>query len=374
MSEYQYYEFQCVDRPLNAKEKEEISKISSRAKVTSTQAIFNYSYGDFSQNPEKFLAQYFDVMYYIANWGTQQLMFRFPKDLISLKAIAPYCSYRFIDHSSMGNWVILNWEFSQEEGFYDWIEGEGTLSELVTLRQELLEGDYRGLYLAWLKSITLAKEEDDIDLSELEPPVPPGLKQLSPVQVTFVETFDIDENLLAVAATASKSLSPSSDEFLQNAIASLSRSECDRWLLKLAKGQTNLSAKLNQKLSESIGKKAPIEFGKRTIQELFDLAEAEKERVEKVEKEAAQAQRIKDLQALAVREAQVWEEVDNLLIKAQSNAYDQAVKLLVQLQDLARYREDYLPFQQRLKAIRTKYSRRTGLLERLRKAGLFEYS
>jgi len=76
MSEYQYYEFQCVDKPLNAKEKEEISKISSRAKITSTQAIFNYSYGDFSENTEQFLAQYFDVMYYIANWGTQQLMFR----------------------------------------------------------------------------------------------------------------------------------------------------------------------------------------------------------------------------------------------------------------------------------------------------------
>ena len=244
----------------------------------------------------------------------------------------------------------------------------------MALRQELLEGDYRGLYLAWLKSITLAKEEDDINLSELEPPVPPGLKQLSPAQTAFVETFDIDENLLAVAATASHSLSPSSDESLQNAIASLSRSECDRWLLKLAKGQTNLSAKLNQKLSESIGKKAPIESGKRTIQELFDLAEAEKERVEKAEKEAAQAQRIKALQALAPREAQVWEEVDNLLIKAQSNTYDQAVKLLVQLQDLARYREDYLPFQQRLKNIRAKYSRRTGLLERLNKAGLFSYS
>ena len=233
---------------------------------------------------------------------------------------------------------------------------------------------YRGLYLAWLKSITLAKEEEDIDLSELEPPVPPGLKQLSPVQIAFVETFDIDEYLLAVAATASHSLSPSSDESLQNAIASLSRSDCDRWLLKLAKGQTNLSAKLNQKLSESIEKKTPIQSGKRTIQELFDLAEEEKERLEKVEKEAAQAQRVKALQALAPREAQVWEEVDNLLIKAQSNAYDQAVKLLVQLQNLARYKEDYRSFHERLQDIRTRYSRRTGLIERLNKAGLFSSS
>ena len=39
MSEYQYYEFQCVDRPLNAKEKEEISQISSRAKVVNSQKV-----------------------------------------------------------------------------------------------------------------------------------------------------------------------------------------------------------------------------------------------------------------------------------------------------------------------------------------------
>ena len=90
--------------------------------------------------------------------------------------------------------------------------------------------------------------------------------------------------------------------------------------------------------------------------------------------EITKSERIKALQALIPREAQVWEEVDNLLIKAQSNTYDQAVKLLVQLQDLARYREDYLPFQQRLKNIRAKYSRRTGLLERLNKAGLFSSS
>jgi len=39
MSEYQYYEFQTVDRPLTTKEQAEIKKLSSRVQLTPTRAI-----------------------------------------------------------------------------------------------------------------------------------------------------------------------------------------------------------------------------------------------------------------------------------------------------------------------------------------------
>ena len=42
MSEYQYYEFQAINRPLTVKEQDEIRKRSSRVKLTPTQAIFEY--------------------------------------------------------------------------------------------------------------------------------------------------------------------------------------------------------------------------------------------------------------------------------------------------------------------------------------------
>ncbi len=64
-------------------------------------------------------------MYYIANWGTQQLMFRFPTSLIDREAIELYCIDDYISLSFVGDWAILDWEFSQEEGFNDWIEGQG---------------------------------------------------------------------------------------------------------------------------------------------------------------------------------------------------------------------------------------------------------
>ena len=85
MSEYQYYEFQAIDRPLIKKEQDEIRRLSSRVQLTPNQAIFLYNFGDFRGNSEKVLTQYFDMMFYIANWGTWQLMFRLPKAIVDLR-------------------------------------------------------------------------------------------------------------------------------------------------------------------------------------------------------------------------------------------------------------------------------------------------
>ena len=51
-SEYQYYEFRAIDRPLTETQKSKISALSSRARVTSHTASFVYNYGDFKGNPE----------------------------------------------------------------------------------------------------------------------------------------------------------------------------------------------------------------------------------------------------------------------------------------------------------------------------------
>lgn len=71
MSEYQYYEFQAVDRSLTDAEREEISALSSRVNLSPWRAVFTYSYGDFRGDPEKLLAKSFDAMLYLANWGSR---------------------------------------------------------------------------------------------------------------------------------------------------------------------------------------------------------------------------------------------------------------------------------------------------------------
>ena len=370
MSEYQYYEFQAIDRPLTQEERAAICELSSRVKPTATTASFNYSYGNFRGDPKQVLARYFDIMYYIANWGTQQLMFRFPTSLINREAIELYCIDNYISLSFAGDWAILDWEFSQEEGFNDWIEGEGILSELIGLRQEILQQDYRGLYLAWLKAIDLSEGYIDIDKTQLEPPLPPGLGQLSAAQKAFTEIFELDEHLLNVACASSGKLTTISEQTWQQAISQLSASERQDFLLRLAKGEHNLSAKLKQKLSQLIPTSAASNQPRRTIQELLEAAAEEGKKAEKRRQQEAEAKRIEELQTLAKREAQVWQQVESLIQKAQSKSYDEAVKLLVKLRDLAEYQNRLPVFQERLNRIYEQYSNRSGLKRRLQEVGL----
>ena len=370
MSEYQYYEFQAIDRPLTQEERAAICELSSRVKPTATTASFNYSYGNFRGDPKQVLARYFDIMYYITNWGTQQLMFRFPTSLINRETIELYCIDNYISLSFAGDWAILDWEFSQEEGFNDWIEGEGILSELIGLRQEILQQDYRGLYLAWLKAIDLSEGYIDIDKTQLEPPLPPGLGQLSAAQKAFTEIFELDEHLLNVACASSGKLTTISEQTWQQAISQLSASERQDFLLRLAKGEHNLSAKFKQKLSQLIPTSPASNQLRRTIQELLEAAAEEGKKAEKRRQQEVEAKRIEELQTLAKREAQVWQQVESLIQKAQSKSYDEAVKLLVKLRDLAEYQNRLPVFQERLNRIYEQYSNRSGLKRRLQEVGL----
>lgn len=370
MSEYQYYEFQAIDRPLTQEERAAICELSSRVKPTATTASFTYSYGNFRGDPKQVLARYFDIMYYITNWGTQQLMFRFPTSLINRETIELYCIDNYISLSFAGDWAILDWEFSQEEGFNDWIEGEGILSELIGLRQEILQQDYRGLYLAWLKAIDLSEGYIDIDKTQLEPPLPPGLGQLSAAQKAFTEIFELDEHLLNVACASSGKLTTISEQTWQQAISQLSASERQDFLLRLAKGEHNLSAKFKQKLSQLIPTSPASNQPRRTIQELLEAAAEEGKKAEKRRQQEAEAKRIEELQTLAKREAQVWQQVESLIQKAQSKSYDEAVKLLVKLRDLAEYQNQLAVFQERLNRIYEQYSNRSGLKRRLQEVGL----
>ncbi|MGK7875396.1 MAG: hypothetical protein AB4426_19475 [Xenococcaceae cyanobacterium] len=367
MSEYQYYEFQTIDRPLTEDEQAAVSQLSSRVLLSSTKAVFTYSYGDFRGDPKQVLAKYFDAMFYIANWGTQQLMFRFPKPLIDFESIQKYCVEDCITLSEIGNYLILDILFDNEEGF-GWIEGEGYLESLIGLRDEILQQDYRALYLAWLKAITW----QDVDEEEYEPPVPSGLRKLSRPLRGFVEIFEVDEYLLKVAAISSGTQTSISDEILLQAITKLSGSEGNTFLLRLAKGESNLSVELNKRLSEIIAIPQPESQRRRTIKQL--LSESEKERKqEKIrQQQEAEAQHIKELEALAKREAFTWKDVDALIQRGQAKPYDEAVQLLLKLRDLAAYQNQKPAFQERLNQIHEQYSRRSAFIKRLRKVGLYQ--
>jgi hypothetical protein len=79
VSEYQYYEFLALDRPLTEKQRAELRSISTRAEITATRFVNEYQWGDLKGDPRKMVEQYFDAFLYLANWGTRRLMFRLPR-------------------------------------------------------------------------------------------------------------------------------------------------------------------------------------------------------------------------------------------------------------------------------------------------------
>ena len=373
MSEYRYYEFQAIDRPLTEEEQQAVARLSSRVEPHPRRAVFTYSYSSFPGDPEKVLARYYDAMLYMANWGSYQLMFRFPRALVDLDQMRLY-AVQTVDYpsdaitfSTVGEYAILNIQFHDEEGG-DWIEGEGWLDSLVSLRDAILQRDYRVLYLAWLKGLTM----EDADEEALEPPVPPGLRNVTLALQNFVALFEVGADLFQVAAARSGEPETVSEDELRRAMAKLPPEERDTLLLRLAKGEPHLSLALNRRVSALIGTTPPDTGGRRTVGQLFAATEELRERKRQERAAKAEAQRVAQLEALARRGDDAWHEVDALIQQSKAKAYDEAVRLLVKLRDLAMYKNQQAVFQERLNQVHTQYSRRHSLMQRLRDAGLYE--
>jgi hypothetical protein len=375
MSEYQYYEFRAIDRPLTEEEQRTVGKLSSRVDLSPTQAVFVYNYSDFPADAEEILARYFDAMLYMANWGSCQLMFRFPKTVIDLEQVRPYCPPYdveefmpfFVSFTEKEAHAVLNIEW-HEEGGWGWIEGEGWLPRLMGLRDDILRGDYRLLYLAWLKAVTLEDMLDEVE----EPPVPPGLRQLSSGLRTFIELFELDEHLVMAAAEASGRPEGVTEAQLRRAISQLSRETCDAWLLRLAQGEPQLAVAFDRELLKLLDRPQPAQLARRTIGDLLAAAERIQKAEQAKQAAAAQARHLKKMETLAAQEAQIWQEVFDLIERKTGKAYDQAAEHLADLRDLANHQGEQAAFQARLNTVYRDYRNRSALLRRLRQAKLYE--
>lgn len=374
MSSYQYYEFQALDRPLTEPEQEYIHTLSSRVQLNRTQAIFVYSYGDFRGQPEQLLEKCFDIMLYTANWGSRQLIFRLPKSLINPVELEPYAVPDGIEISTTEQSVLIDINISDED-LNGWTDGEGLLPRMLSLRDDLLQGDYRVLYLGWLKAAELCYDFDPDTC--IEPPIPANLNKLSKPLKAFVEFIELDPDLIEAAAQLSPKAETKSDSIqeLQQRIPQLPEPERNDFLARLLQGELNLNRKLSQRLQSLSNKPTPQTLSDspgRTLSELLTLStETEQLRKEK-EKQIAKQEKIKKIQELAPRESDIWEQVFHEIGCKQAKAYDQAIVHLLNLQDIAEYQDKLPEFQARVRRIQEDYSSRSALMSRLRKFQLWQ--
>jgi hypothetical protein len=369
MSEYQYYEWQTIDRPLTAREQEEVHRLSSHMDtVTSTQAIVTYSWGDFKHDPKQVLLKYFDAFLYDSNFGVRELMFRVPKKLVDVDLFEPYLIEDHIMLEEHNAWFVFHIEINDDEDFFEWIESENILGQLTPLREQLLQGDTRMLYLAWLKVVSMDREEWD---DEPEPAVPAGLKQLSASLQAFAEFFEIDPHLISAAAESSKKADANPEIDLEAAISKLSRNESDTHLLQIARGEPGAVLSLKKRLMELGEQKSPAHSqSTRIVGELFGRAKKIESDAKRKVREEAERKRILHLEELAGNEEVHWQYMEKLLQQKRGSTYDEATKLLVDLRDMAVYKRREKQFAERFNTIREKYGKSAALLERFRRAGL----
>ncbi|WP_008317478.1 hypothetical protein [Leptolyngbya sp. PCC 6406] len=368
MSEYQYYEFQALDRALTPQEQETLQALSSRAHITPHRASFVYNYGDFRGDPEAILTKYFDAMLYIANWGTWQLMFRLPKALVDLAWFKPYEIEDAIAISTTAHHLILNIKIQEEDGMVGWVEGEGWLPRLLPLRDDLLAGDLRLLYLVWLRVCPNLMEYGE-DEDPTEPPLPPNLEKLTPPLKAFVELVELDNDLIAAVAQTSPSHRPAPVPSLEEWLPQLTEAERQQFLLKLVRREPHVDLQLINRLKELAGADSPLplasEQERRRFSDLVAIADDVAAKRQRKEKAAAKRQRIKELEALAPKATQTWDRVLDLIQVKQAHAYDEATRLIEDLRDLAEHQGQLPVFSQRLERLKADYRNRPALMRRL---------
>jgi hypothetical protein len=120
---------------------------------------------------------------------------------------------------------------------------------------------------------------------------------------------------------------------------------------------------------------------KRTVGELLRLgeefrdnrrrAEAEKAAQEKAQREAkAAVHREKYLEGLAGREMETWLQVDRLIATKQPGRYDEAVRFLVNLRDVAVRKRKMEKFLEHIARLREQHEKKPSFLKRMKKADL----
>lgn len=386
MSEYQYYEFQAIDRPLSEDDQRWLRGLSTRAQITTTSFTNVYHWGDFRGDPIKVMERCFDAFVYVANWGSRRFMIRLPHGSFDAVGAKQYCHRYGVSLQERKGCVLIDIRRDEEPGEWDgWEDGSAWMASLARLRDDLLDGDWRCLYLAWLVGI----ETESLPDKAKEPPVPPGLRELTAPLQALVDFLGVDTELIDVAAERSgpRAASEPSVGELKGWIGSLAASEKDEWLLRIARGDEPHARRglLRQFWEAAPDRNAPPSDDDhtpcRTVAELSAVwqqrlearhrrlaEEAAKERARRAQAEA-QARKER-LENVASRASAVWEEASAWIARRTPKGYDQAVKLLVDLKDAAALAGRGEEFDRRLDELSRCHTGKPTLQRRLRDAGL----
>jgi hypothetical protein len=335
MSEFQYVGFRAIDGPVSDKGLEFMHQQSSRAEITPWSFDNEYHYGDFHGNAAEMLRRGYDVHLHYANFGVRKLMIRLPNGLPDATAAEPYFeedSLSFLKDKSGRGGILCIEPFYEPDDLEELWDLGHFLDRLRPLRAEILDGDLRPLYLAYLGVVCDGNHDPE---EEKDAPVPAGLEQLTDAQRALAELYGISEALLAAAAQDAPALPKRED----------AENQYEAWLRRQPEATRNAwLAQLMGDPGAAVRREILAEFQKsqgaaswptirvdRTIAELEAAAEEIQRQTNRQKAEKAARQRAKKLADMAADPTPTLRETEQLVQQRNLDAYDQVARLLADL-------------------------------------------
>jgi hypothetical protein len=367
MSEYQRYEFMTSDGPLTWAQLEAVNALSSHIEASSTHALIEYQWGDFKHDPIEVLSTFFDGFLYWANWGSPWLALRFPHGILPAELIDGYDLDEFVTFTRHPDYDILDIHFGEMEAPDEWIDYE--LGSLISMRDELMDGDLRALYVVWLASQHMMGSDEEEEDNEIKvPPVPPAFSTLTAAQQALAELLQVPSELLAAAGQHSKATVPSADDDVVTWVKLLPPDRCSDYLIRLAHHEPGLSRLFVKELRELNPDNArpTVPIGERvSYTTLFAESKTIKVQMEREEREQQQAAHRHHLQDIHDHRDDYWHQVDQEVERGSGPGYDEALRLLIELREAASQFQGNQEFRERFSAWVPSHLRRPAFVKRL---------
>jgi hypothetical protein len=380
MSEYQYYEFQAIDRRLSEADRKALRALSTRARITSSSFTNSYEWGDFRGDPSKLMERWFDLHLYFADWGLRRLMIKLPAAMVDRGLLDSFNGkVEDVKLSVAGENLILDIVREDEEPGEvvpdDSDDETSRLGSLAPLRGDLLAGDFRLFYLLWLIRV----EAGEIGADEPEPL--PGIGPMTEALEAFADFFNVDPDLVAAAAERSSHPITESSETARPIVAAMIDSEKTGLLVRLLDGDPHVASELRTLVRRRLmSERETPHAAARTADELRERADAFRLARDRAEAEKAEAARQRlareterarraRLDAIARRGHGIWDEIEAEIERLNASGYDKAAGLLIDLGAIAEEKGTTEDFARRLGVIRERHAQKARFIERLAQLG-----
>jgi hypothetical protein len=382
MSEYQYYEFLAIDRPLTGEEMAELRALSTRATITPVSFTNEYNWGDFKGDPGKLMERYFDAHVYVANWMTAIFMVRLPIEVLTQETAKAVAATYLVDIKPTKTHWIITWSLEESENYdrFGMEDGRGWMARLAPVRDELLRGDLRSLYIGWLPAVAGEMMDDD----DVEPLCVSGLENMTASQQALAEFLEVDPDLLVGAGMGS----PATQE------TEVSRREMEKWIDALPRDEVNSILKQflegrGQQAERSVRNRfaswrrglqtGDTDVPRRTVGELRQNAEKarlirlQKQKRDRKQREIKRREKRKSyLKNLSSDFPKAWASVKEPVERGSGRGYDEACRIPVDIAEAYDLFATNKQFQEELKKFMTGHLRCEALIQRLVKAGIWK--